>query len=476
MNYIPLEARKARALVGKTWVINGVNYRFGKQFCGGEAYVFPMLDEQEQLAAYLRFVKPSKASPARIERTSWLIGQQLPKVSEVFLGAPSAWVSTGIYGRPKSIKFDFTATFHHAVPGVSWGELKLSNETEDGVLPSMAVRIQMAKNLIAHLAILEYLGIVHGDLSGSNFMVDPKTGKAYLIDFDGFVFSKSKTLKKPKLTIKDGGVKGTPGYLPPDLEETQSKLAAPYCDRHARDILLVELLAIQEGDSADVSPKFWCNPLVTWNRLKPHATELGLLHLLQADFFQLTSAQRPSSLDLAIAANCAMPTLDRGTGRKRPRNKWRLLKIRRVAKDTALSDELLNAKPIWPPAPLSSEEISRNRTLASAAKNASEKPWYSFVKASWLSRTNGKVPSPRKKPKEATRTQKIPSQPYVELVTEDDITGLVAWGGVIPGILGCFVHWIVGAAMACFVLLVFSLLVGGRYLYNFFLKWGARHG
>lgn len=310
MSYILLDIRKARSLSGKRWTIDGIEYLFGDHMSeGGEAYVYPLLDANGKTTAFLRFLKPRFANRKRIERTAWLIGQKLHEATDVFLGAPSAWVSTKVHGRPSNFHCDFTATFHKAVDGMSWTALKERVQYEGEVLPSLTVRKEFAKHLIAHLATLEVLKMVHGDVSGGNFLVNPRTGEAYLIDFDAFVFKGSETLMIPQLSIADGGVKGTPGYMPSDLENTKSKNAAPYCDRHARDILLVELLAIRNNDPCDVSPRFWKNSELTWKNLEPSANELGLTHLLDPNFFALKSHERPSSRELAIAASCSMPAL-----------------------------------------------------------------------------------------------------------------------------------------------------------------------
>ena len=94
---------------------------------------------------------------------------------------------------------------------------------------------------------LEQEGIVHGDLSPNNIVIDieapPDQPALYLIDFDAFVAAAAKG--NEAVTVAEGGTYGTEGYCPPDLLAAAADgdgSASPYSDRYGRDMLLVELL------------------------------------------------------------------------------------------------------------------------------------------------------------------------------------------------------------------------------------------
>lgn len=309
MEYNPLSPRQASKLANLTWNITGTTYRFGNQLlAGGEAFLYPLLDHHGKLVAYARFVQQQFASPRRIERTSWIIDQKWQSISTVFLGAPCAWLSTKEYGRPPGFHLDFTATSHHAVPGVSWSKIKIGASRGKHPLPLTKSRIALAKSLVAQFATLESLGIVHGDPSDGNLLLDLRSSEAKLIDFDSFVVS-AKKCRFPSLPVGQGGVKGTPGYIPPDLESNSAGTAAPYSDRFGRDMLLLELLGLLPGDPVDASPRYWNHQQMLLTSVRPLAEKLGLPHLVNADVFQLPEESRPSSKDLAIAIKCQMPAV-----------------------------------------------------------------------------------------------------------------------------------------------------------------------
>lgn len=303
--------RQARCLAGSRWNFGGEIYTFGKKpLSGGEAFLYPLVNESNQVAAYARFLLNSSANTReRFERTQWLMGQQLHKRSSVFRAAPYAWLSTFELGRPPGCPHDFVATIHAAVPGRSWRSIKQGTESNQGML-SDACRVMAAKTLIAHLATMEFVGpegFIHGDVSDGNFLIDAATKSCHLIDYDAFVYTTSSLLRYPRLTVEMGGAKGTPGYMPPALEESTAEEAFPYSDKFGRDMLLIELLAFQPGDPALASPRYWSEFETTLVKLEQLARPLGLTHLLDPSVFVLDESERPSSKELAIAAGCRMP-------------------------------------------------------------------------------------------------------------------------------------------------------------------------
>lgn len=308
-----ITSREAGSLAGASWNLDGWLLTFGAVHSGGEGFAYSMRDESGEVVAFLRFLDPHRAKEARLHRTQWLMGQGLLQDSEIFRGMPHAWVSTQQYGPPAGTDLEFIATFHDAVPGESWKAIKNSftkESTDRTSLPTKMIRARAAKNLIATLAALESLGesgFIHGDLSDGNLILDPKTGKVCLIDFDAFVYVTSETLKHPRITPKDGGVTGTPGYQPVDLEDATSLDAFAYSDRHARDMLLIELLAFDVDTPEDVAPCDWTETAKTLNTVRPMAKQLGLGYLSEPSIFEKPESERPSSRQLAADLGLSIP-------------------------------------------------------------------------------------------------------------------------------------------------------------------------
>ena len=306
MSYWPtITARQARALEGKPWTIDGRVLYFGSFHIGGEAFASAMVDGAGRVVAFLRFLNKRFTTPGRIHRTEWLIAQRLDSKSDLFTAAPRAWASTGKRSspRPPGIDFDFTATVHNAAPGKSWKEMKAAIDGGLDSLPCENIRITAAKQLITSLATLEVAEFVHGDLSDGNVVIDPSSGSLRLIDFDALVFKKSTTLAHPQLPTSLGGVKGTTGYMPADLEQSDSPNCTPYSDRHARDMLLLEILGFVQDDPPDLSPKFWGDPHLTLEAVSPLARKMGMPHLCQPTVFSAPENTRPSSRQLASILN-----------------------------------------------------------------------------------------------------------------------------------------------------------------------------
>ena len=260
---------QARELAGKCWRIDGTYYRFkpldprqpGQPSwrSGAEGKAFPLLDPQGRIAAYLKFF--SIPSQKRLLRTQWLIAQQMDCWLASLAAAPRRWADTQELGRPPDTPFDFAGCLAQAVPGFTWLELKyrIAQETTP-MLDSL--RWRCACDLIRATALLESAGIVHGDLSPNNIIVDPGAPPdqpaLYLIDFDAFVAQACRGADA--VSAEEGGTYGTEGYCPPDLVKKAGagvNSVAPYSDRFARDMLLLELLLMGPGCPADEPPAKW---------------------------------------------------------------------------------------------------------------------------------------------------------------------------------------------------------------------------
>lgn len=313
MRVLPaLTQNQARALLGKTWNIGGDSLTFGlggdrqrlHWRTGGEAIAYAMTDSRGKVAAYLRFLdaaNPRLNTEQRIERTEWLVAQRLDTRMPYFLGAPQNWVSSYLNGRPTGVGFDFTATLLNAVPGKSWRDWKLLLDSgNEG--PSAEIRLRAVRELIEALAYLEGLNLVHGDLSDGNILIDPNPapGKPvlHLIDFDCFVCDVLPAHLQ-SLSIADGGMTGTPGYCPLDLEGAVALDAKPYSDLSARDQLLIELLVFRPGDAANQSPRNWARHSEVGKRLRNADLPKALDFLQDESIHQLDESKRLSSRDVA---------------------------------------------------------------------------------------------------------------------------------------------------------------------------------
>ena len=109
---------------------------------------------------------------------------------------------------------------------------------------------------------LEEAGIVHGDLSPNNVVIDLEAARdrpaLYLIDFDAFVAEAAGPNRA--VTVAEGGTYGTDGYCPPELAAAAADgdgAVAPHTDRYGRDMLLLELLVMDCGLSPDDPPSLW---------------------------------------------------------------------------------------------------------------------------------------------------------------------------------------------------------------------------
>ena len=309
-----LSVAQARKLAGREIYIEKEKFTFGdRPKSGGEALVVPLKNNVGQQVAFLRCVNATTATPEKIERTAWFIGQRLHQYGP-FKTGPSRWISTYEQGRPAGIDFDFVGTLHAAASGMSWREWKTAVEVGGIRAPSASDRIKMITSLLIQLTQIELLStseFLHGDLSDSNLIFDCQTKVASLIDFDGVVFRGSATLKHPALPVKRGGSPGTPSYIPPELASSVCDNSHPIGDRHARDMLLIELLGFQQGDPVDVSPSEWDGQGELLEEIRPLAKQLRLKHLAMTSVFALSEASRPSSAQLAAAIGLHLPQMNK---------------------------------------------------------------------------------------------------------------------------------------------------------------------
>ena len=306
MKFPALRAGRAKKLFGKSLKVGSKTLVFESEIkMGGQAMLIPLRNPAGKRVAYFRSLSASSATAGSIERISWMIGQRLHLLSSTFRAAPQFWINSETHGRPEGIDFDFAGTIIGVANGQSWKSIKDAVVSADGQLPTLSLRIELAKSLIQQLACLEAVGssgFIHGDLSDGNIMIDLDKGKVALIDFDCFVFE-SPTLSKSALSFGEGGSVGTHGYYPESVEEPIPLDAIPLGDRFGRDMLLLELLGFGRKDSIEASPLFWEDTDGLFETIKTSATLLKLYHLLEQGVFDAPNSKRPSSLELATRLN-----------------------------------------------------------------------------------------------------------------------------------------------------------------------------
>ena len=224
---------------------------------GAEGKAYPLLARDGTVAAYLKFF--TRPTPQRLDRTAWLIGQQMHTWLPGLVAAPLLWIDTRLSPRSAEIDFDFAGYIAHAVPGETWLELK-NRIVETGIALPEEFRWRCIRDLVLATAVLEEAGIVHGDLSPNNIVIDrdaPAGEPAlYLIDFDAFVAPAAG--RSQAVDVAGGGTFGTDGYCPPDLAARAAAgdgAAAPYSDRYGRNMLILELLLIGSRPAAGRSSR-----------------------------------------------------------------------------------------------------------------------------------------------------------------------------------------------------------------------------
>ena len=231
-------------------------------------------------------------------------------------GRALLWTDTRRGLQSEKIGFAFSAYLAKAVRGETWLEHKTRMVRRETYFPE-GLRWRCLSDLLVVLAVLERAGLVHGDLSPNNVVIDYNARGSepalYLIDFDAF-FAPAAGVNR-SVTVAEGGTYGTQGYCPPDLAAA-AKLGndsvAPYSDRYGRDMLLLEFLLMCHGLPAD-------DPLADWNREQlqrlfaawrarsdPECVRV-LPHLDPTTAFDLNESDRPSSVDLAIGLGLSLP-------------------------------------------------------------------------------------------------------------------------------------------------------------------------
>lgn len=316
MRALTFSNTQGKALANKEIELNGRRYRFAAYVppgspgwrMGYEGAAYPLHDTSGAVSAYVKFFK--KAPKKRIERTRWLIGQRMAEWSAGLAAAPRQWVDTRLHSisRPDGVEFDFAGYFMEVVPGKTWDEVK-ADHVERRTQLVQNVRQRAARDLIQSLAVLEMAGVVHGDLSPLNVMLNTAApvGRPvlYVIDFDAFV-AKCAGKELARLTASEGGTIGTDGYRPPDIASRRSD-PSPYSDSYGRDMLLLELLCFGTGFDRNAPPSEWdAESLESLRRLDSIGNRLE--HLRVPQVFSLAEEMRPSSVALAKNLGIDLPS------------------------------------------------------------------------------------------------------------------------------------------------------------------------
>jgi serine/threonine protein kinase len=173
--------------------------------------------------------------------------------------------------------------------------------------------------LVLATAGLERAGIIHGDLSPNNIVIDanapPHEPALYVIDFDAFVAPAAGS--DQAIDVAEGGTYGTDGYCPPELGSRAAAgdgSAAPYSDRYGRDMLILELLFMDSVLSPDDPPERWNRDTLqrlfaAWQASCDSARWKMLEHLKIPEVFSLSEQDRPTSTQLAAGLGLKLPEM-----------------------------------------------------------------------------------------------------------------------------------------------------------------------
>jgi len=341
-------------LEGKSWHIGDSTFVFNRAEKRGKDHIPACRSGTEAYAFYTteiatgfpRIIKLYKTHvPAkRFRRLAWLISQRLHEWDAAFLGIPRQWLATERHGQPRGIDNELAGVLLAVVPGSTWEKWKDRLEGSE-VTWDDNIRLSLARQLVRSLAIIESVGLTHGDISEGNVMIQFTASETqlYLIDFDGFVlrsndqcgpirrwaiqllrkFTRTPTLfsgafpslavDDAKLTVADGGTIGTLGYAPPELiEQCESQVhqnLAPDTDLHARDILLLELLCWGVADFDGDVPLDWDESQRKAAVEIIQASPLPLQYLINRGQLDLAPSRRPSSIELAAQWGIVLPSV-----------------------------------------------------------------------------------------------------------------------------------------------------------------------
>ena len=125
-----LDMHDMEELLRREWRVNGKSYRFAdEEIVGGgyppmkpwvrgtEGIAYPLENERGEVAAFAKFFHEAQVTPKRIERTKWLVTQEIHSWTKELRGAPLAWLDTSNVGRPVGISFDFACVMTQAAAG-----------------------------------------------------------------------------------------------------------------------------------------------------------------------------------------------------------------------------------------------------------------------------------------------------------------------------------------------------------------------
>ncbi len=218
---------QAKALAGSVLAIGEEVYRL-KDYdpaypgqppwrSGAEGKAYPLLGRDGSVVAYLKFF--TRPTQKRLNRTAWLIGQQMHTWLPGSGGRPFA-VAGHSAGLPfRGDRLRFCRIPRQAVPGETWLELKNQYGRHGAFLPRRLPLAMHRRPGAGHCRARRdghhSRRLVTRTTSSSTRLLLPDEPALYLIDFDAFVAPAAGPYQA--LDVAAGGTYGTEGYCPPEL-------------------------------------------------------------------------------------------------------------------------------------------------------------------------------------------------------------------------------------------------------------------
>jgi hypothetical protein len=251
MPKVPLNARLLKTLEGVPLDLDEGRFMFERSAthlpaarAGGEGYAIPVVDVSSGRRHVLKTYH--LPTPERRTRMTFLSLLPLEDIFQTFAAAPGVVVEkdfefTSAGGAVNTARIEgYLASL---IEGETFAELICS-----GWDPAPDVRMRLAAQLCNSVRVLEGGGLVHGDLSAANMMIEAHGSgepRIQLIDYDGFYHASAALIP---CTDQDGGRGwGSNGYRSASYQAMDEHVVVK-SDRVAMALLVLELGVFRTED------------------------------------------------------------------------------------------------------------------------------------------------------------------------------------------------------------------------------------